>query len=115
MGGAGDGGKGKLCAQFVGGHSVDFEVEGEELLDRFASGALVHGQEAYEGKCGCRRLRVVGARWVRFWIRVGNEMGEVGEEDLPDCYGISVHHRGVGRRQAVLLVSKDAVRCGCGV
>ena len=48
MGFSGDGGKG----EFGGGHLMELEVEGEELLNRFARGGLVYGQEAYEGK-GC--------------------------------------------------------------
>ena len=84
MGGGWDGGKGKLSAQFVRGHYVELEVEREELLNRFTRGGLVHGQEAYEGKCGCLYRRVVGACWVRFWIGLSNEMGEVGEDGLLD-------------------------------
>jgi len=71
---------------------MELEVEGEELLDRFARGGLGHGQEAYEREGGCRHRRVVGARWVGFWIGLSNEVGEVGEDGLLDCYGISVHH-----------------------
>ena len=71
---------------------MELEVKGEELLDRFARGGLVHGQEAYEGKCGCLHRRVVGARWVGFWIGLVNEMWEVGEDGLLDYFSISVDH-----------------------
>ena len=91
VGGAGDGGKDKFCAQFVGGHYVDLEsfltgfpVAVLSTVKRLTKAKVAVGSVDVGSVAVGLHRRIVGARCVGLWLGSVQEVGEAGEDGLLD-------------------------------